>query len=184
MLTEISHAVEFLSRLIPDSARVPPEQRDNWKDALTRLLSQRFQSHWNPECPLAGNAYRAVTTFAGKLDPVLVQAAGEAGLPQSVLSVNVPRDLVLWVDPYSVSYRIRDNSSVFALYEDKSRCRAFGLRSDFSISASSTPVMIRAPHDDRSATSSPLALHSHQQSNGGRHQFVTPRSHAGSLSSA
>ncbi|RKP38532.1 hypothetical protein BJ085DRAFT_1883, partial [Dimargaris cristalligena] len=121
MLTEISYAVDFLGRLIPESAAVPPELREGWKDALTRLLSQRFQAHWNVTNPFAGNAYRAVTTFAGRLDRTLVAAAEEAGLSMHVLATYLPRDLVLWIDPYSVSYRIRDNSAVFALYEDKSQ---------------------------------------------------------------
>ncbi|KAJ1652701.1 hypothetical protein IWQ61_007022, partial [Dispira simplex] len=72
MHTEISHAVNFLCRLIPESAPVLPEQREAWKEALTTLLTHRFQGHWDVHQPMVGNAYRAITTFAGELDDVLV----------------------------------------------------------------------------------------------------------------
>ncbi|KAJ1961166.1 hypothetical protein IWQ62_003959 [Dispira parvispora] len=149
MHTEISHAVTFLCRFIPESAPVQPEQREAWKDALTTLLTRRFQGHWDVNQPMVGNAYRAITTFAGELDNVLVDAAEMAGLSRSLLASYLPRELVLWVDPFVVSYRIRDSNSTFALYEDKARCRALGMHktvADFNVvSSSPTPVLIRPP---------------------------------------
>ncbi|KAJ1928705.1 hypothetical protein IWQ60_001805 [Tieghemiomyces parasiticus] len=166
MLTEIGYAVDFLCRLIPESASVPPEQRDGWKDALTRLLSQRYRGHWNVYQPYSGNAYRSLTTFAGQLDPTLVQAAAQAQLPLSVLQNYMPRDLVLWVDPYAVSYRIRDGSSVFTLYEDKSQVRALGLKSTSDLSftqTTSAPVSIRPPSALGNAPYTPANQRSHHR---------------------
>ncbi len=35
----------------------------------------------------------------------------------------MPRDFVLWIDPFSVSYRVGDHGNIMTLYEDRSRGR-------------------------------------------------------------
>ena len=37
--------------------------------------------------------------------------------------MNLPRDFVLWIDPFSVSYRVGDHGNIMTLFEDRSRGR-------------------------------------------------------------
>lgn len=38
-----------------------------------------------------------------------------------MIHTHLPRDFVLWIDPYSVSYRVGDHGNIMTLYEDRSR---------------------------------------------------------------
>lgn len=40
-----------------------------------------------------------------------------------MIHTHLPRDFVLWIDPYSVSYRVGDHGNIMTLYEDRSRGR-------------------------------------------------------------
>ncbi|RUP50829.1 hypothetical protein BC936DRAFT_137581, partial [Jimgerdemannia flammicorona] len=42
--------------------------------------------------------------------------------PTTIYS-SIPRDFVLWIDPYTVSYRVGDHGNINTLFEDRSRGR-------------------------------------------------------------
>ncbi|ORX97879.1 hypothetical protein K493DRAFT_313889 [Basidiobolus meristosporus CBS 931.73] len=84
-------------------------------------MSDKFSSHWDVDQPFIGNAYRAICNFAGRMDPLLYTAAIHAHVEPSAIEQFLPKDLVLWVDPFSVSYRVGDHGLVRTLYEDRSR---------------------------------------------------------------
>ncbi|RUP29740.1 hypothetical protein BC936DRAFT_138673, partial [Jimgerdemannia flammicorona] len=71
MIVEIAQAVEFLSRLV--SNRVDTDTVSRFKQNLTNVLHARFDGHWDTQRPYSGNAYRAISSFNGVLDPVLVE---------------------------------------------------------------------------------------------------------------
>ncbi|KAJ1938556.1 hypothetical protein EC988_007551, partial [Linderina pennispora] len=66
----------------------------------------------------------------------------------------LPRDVVVWCDPYNVTYRLGDHGTVYTVYEDKQLLidsvkktmaeRAAKSSGDFVISAYTTPVVIRS----------------------------------------
>ncbi|KAI9005994.1 hypothetical protein BC832DRAFT_526035, partial [Gaertneriomyces semiglobifer] len=114
---EISAASTFLSTHL--SASVPPDQRSAFQASLQRQMTLKFDAHWNPTLPLAGNAYRAINISGGKPDPVLMNAADECGLGIDVLMSSFPEEYVLWVDPFSVTYRVGDHGYPTVIWEDR-----------------------------------------------------------------
>lgn len=52
-----------------------------------------------------------------------VTAAEKANINPALIHANLPRDFVLWIDPFSVSYRVGDHGSIMTLFEDRSRGR-------------------------------------------------------------
>ncbi|KAG2234129.1 hypothetical protein BDF21DRAFT_488931 [Thamnidium elegans] len=121
MHIEIAQAVEFLGRLL--QSKVDQEIVNTFKERLTELLKVRFQDHWDPQQPYRGNGYRALSNFNGQLDPILTNASIQASVQPSTIHAHLPRDFVLWIDPFSVSYRVGDHGNIMTLFEDRSRGR-------------------------------------------------------------
>ncbi|KAI8891368.1 BTG-domain-containing protein [Backusella circina FSU 941] len=121
MHIEIAQAVEFLGRLL--NSKVDSDTISTFKERLSDLLKKRFTDHWDAQQPYRGNAYRAISNFNGQLDPIIEQACDKAACSSKVIHAHLPRDFVLWVDPFSVSYRVGDHGNIMTLYEDRSRGR-------------------------------------------------------------
>ncbi|KAI7892007.1 uncharacterized protein EV154DRAFT_419367 [Mucor mucedo] len=151
MHIEIAQAVEFLGRLL--QSKVDQEIVSLFKERLVELLKVRFKDHWDPQQPYRGNGYRALSNFNGQLDPLLTQASIQASVQPTTIHLHLPRDFVLWIDPFSVSYRVGDHGNIMTLFEDRSRGR-------ISLKLDSQPTTIIAP---ASPNSSPLM------------QYITPR---------
>jgi len=113
MLNEINTAVEFIIRLLRSSG-VTSAQTEAFKASLKASLSRKFASHWSPNEPMKGNAYRSILVTQGFIDPVLTQSAKAAGLV-SLDKRWFPSELIIWIDPLEVTYRIGDYGSVAAL---------------------------------------------------------------------
>ncbi|KAI7866254.1 hypothetical protein BDF14DRAFT_1815877 [Spinellus fusiger] len=122
MHTEITQAVDFLARLL--QSKLDQERLVLLKNQLTDLLAHRFVDHWDPLHPYRGNGFRALSNFNGQLDPVLALAANNADIPVTCIDRHLPRDFVLWIDPFSVSYRVGDHGNIMTLFEDRSRGRS------------------------------------------------------------
>lgn len=80
------------------------------------LFSEHCQHHWFPQTPCRGSGYRCLR-INHKIDPLIGKAACSIRLTQEELSVLLPRELTVWVDPYEVSYRIGEDGSTCVLYE-------------------------------------------------------------------
>ncbi|KAI9273073.1 hypothetical protein BDA99DRAFT_499949 [Phascolomyces articulosus] len=121
MHMEIAQAVDFLGRLLQSKF----EQNDllSFKHELTKVLKARFADHWDPQQPTRGNGFRSISNLNSQLDPVLLQAAVKSSVSPSLIYMNLPRDFVLWIDPFSVSYRVGDHGNIMTLFEDRSRGR-------------------------------------------------------------
>lgn len=50
-------------------------------------------------------------------------AAQKADIDAPLLHSYLPRDFVLWIDPFSVAYRVGDHGNIMTLFEDRSRGR-------------------------------------------------------------
>ncbi|GAN05251.1 protein BTG1-like [Mucor ambiguus] len=134
MHIEIAQAVEFLGRLL--QSKVDQDVVGNLKETLTELLKVRFEDHWDPQQPCRGNGYRALSNFNGQLDPMLNEACIKASIQPSIIHAHLPRDFVLWIDPFSVSYRVGDHGNIMTLFEDRSRGR-ISLKLDPSLNSTS-----------------------------------------------
>ncbi|KAG0166797.1 hypothetical protein DFQ28_000621 [Apophysomyces sp. BC1034] len=121
MYLEIVEAGKFLARFLQD--HVDQDLLSRFQEELAEVLEQRFCGHWDPKQPYRGNGYRAITNFDDMLDPVIAAAAQNVRLPTTLVQSHLPRDLVLWIDPFSVSYRIGDHGNIMTLFEDRSRGR-------------------------------------------------------------
>ncbi|RUP42730.1 hypothetical protein BC936DRAFT_138161 [Jimgerdemannia flammicorona] len=153
MIVEITQAVDFLGRLL--SNKVASEALVVFKTNLTNVLQDRFAGHWDVNRPYFGNGFRAISCFNGVMDPILVKAAQMSTLTPATLYAHLPRDFVLWIDPYSVSYRVGDHGNINTLFEDRSRGSS---RITFKLDANSPAVSsIHEIVHTASPTLSPLA---------------------------
>ncbi|KAF9356443.1 Protein btg1 [Mortierella sp. AD094] len=117
MLLEISCASDFLCRFLSASSSCTPQIIDDFKKETAALMQAKYTNHWDPQRPHYGNGYRAITSFGGKVDPLLCEAAQKSSLPVETLHGLIPRDLVLWVEPFTVSFRVGDHGSINTIYD-------------------------------------------------------------------
>ncbi|KAF9199541.1 Protein btg1 [Haplosporangium sp. Z 27] len=117
MLLEISCASDFLCRYVAASASCTPQIIEAFKKQVVALMQEKYTNHWDPQRPHYGNGYRAITSFGGKVDPLLCEAAQKSELPLETLADHIPRDLVLWVEPFTVSFRVGDHGSINTIYD-------------------------------------------------------------------
>ncbi|KAF9997565.1 Protein btg1 [Entomortierella chlamydospora] len=117
MLLEITCASDFLSRYVAASASCTPQIIEAFKTQVVALMQEKYTNHWDPQRPHYGNGYRAITCFGGKVDPLLCEAAKNCDLPLETLANQIPKDLVLWVEPFSVSFRVGDHGTINTIYD-------------------------------------------------------------------
>lgn len=124
MLTEISYACGFLVRHIPTPHPVSTDTATLFHDALAVLLTEKLEKlSWDINYPLKGCASRSLMCLGGKVDPVIREAAQSVGLHD--VDLFFPMDLVLWIDPNSVSYRTgNDHTPIILIWEDRSAALA------------------------------------------------------------
>lgn len=84
-------------------------------EELERALRCKFQTHWYPEQPSRGSAYRCLRT-GHPADTVLDTAARESGLAAAEVRESLPTDLCVWIDPGEVSYRIGERGHIRVIY--------------------------------------------------------------------
>ncbi|KAF9411560.1 Protein btg1, partial [Entomortierella beljakovae] len=73
MLLEITCASDFLCRYIAPSASCTPQIMEEFKSQVVALMQEKYTNHWDPQRPHYGNGYRAITSFGGKVDPLLCE---------------------------------------------------------------------------------------------------------------
>ncbi|KAI7820853.1 hypothetical protein BC939DRAFT_386531, partial [Gamsiella multidivaricata] len=135
MLLEISCASDFLCRFLTASSSCTPQIIDDFKKETVALMQEKYTDHWDPQRPHYGNGYRAITSFGGKVDPLLCKAAQKSSLPMETLQGLIPRDLVLWVEPFTVSFRVGDHGSINTIYD--------GSRGKVSMKADNSPFQLK-----------------------------------------
>jgi protein Tob/BTG len=114
MMKEIREASEFLTRLLPKS--IHQDVRASFSRHLTLSMEKRFTGHWYIGSPQRGSGFRAITSYHGRIDTVITDAATKSGLKDIVRLM--PIELTLWVDPKSVSYRMGDTGSIGVVYDE------------------------------------------------------------------
>jgi len=146
MIYEIATAIEFIGKLV--EKMLSPDQLSKFGERLTELLCEKYSSHWDPQQPLRGNAYRSIMVTKGFIDPILLLSAKHAGVTFDPRWI--PSDFIIWIDPNEVTYRIGDCGSVAFLplvYATKAPLKP--------IPVSSSPAMCST---NASLSSSPTSL--------------------------
>ncbi|KAJ1963942.1 hypothetical protein GGI12_001740 [Dipsacomyces acuminosporus] len=151
MQTEIESTANFWLKYIPDTS-LSTEKKECFKQALIDTLTDKYTGHWHLEKTTAGSGYRSISNWKC-IDSSLASAASQADVSIEVLERHLPRDIVLWCDPYNVTYRVGDHGSIYTVYEDKRGLiesvkknmaeKVSKSNGDFVISAYTTPVVIR-----------------------------------------
>ena len=120
MLLEINFAASHIvSWLKSASIQITDEASESFILALSNLLKDKYQGHWDPNYPNSGNGYRAITSFDGHMDPLLLEAADKSQVPMETLQSCLPRNFVIWVDPLVVSFRVGDYGYPVNIYSAK-----------------------------------------------------------------
>ncbi|KAJ2080242.1 hypothetical protein H4R24_003217 [Coemansia sp. RSA 988] len=152
MHTEVENAANFWLKYIPETS-VSGEKRDLLHDKLIELLCNKYQGHWHMERTAAGSGYRSISNWR-KLDSIFVEAAEQTSVAVEILERWLPRDVIVWCDPYNVTYRVGDHGTIYTVYEDKRGLlesvkksvaeKVSKSNSDFVLSAYTTPVVLRS----------------------------------------
>jgi hypothetical protein len=101
MHTEIEIAAKFIASYLPI------EEQQEYIEHLVKMLVARISGHWYPSMPIRGSAYRSIKLLH-KLDSILLFGNFSVHL--------LPRDCVVFIDPYSVSFRMGSNY-IISLYD-------------------------------------------------------------------
>jgi len=110
MKNEILAAVNFITKLMSHSS-FTLDQENLFRSSLLSLMESKFSSHWDPTDPLKGNAYRSILLTENYLDPIIVMSSKLAGIVE-IDRKKLPSELVIWIDPNEVTYRLGDNGSI------------------------------------------------------------------------
>jgi protein Tob/BTG len=115
MFTEINSASDFICRYL---YKLEKDKIVIFKNQLIQLLSQKYNSHWDLSNPIKGGAFRSITIIDGRIDSIILAAAQKAGLDVSSCFTS---DLIIWCDPYNVSYRVGgDYNRICSIYDENS----------------------------------------------------------------
>ncbi|KAL0995002.1 hypothetical protein UPYG_G00130510 [Umbra pygmaea] len=148
MKEEIAAAVFFVARLVKRHGSLETERRDRFSAALTSALFENYKSHWYPQTPLKGQAYRCLRmNRAQRRDPVLESACLRSSVPYEGLGL--PLEITIWVDPGEVSCRYGEHSIPFCVTQLQG-CR----RGDREFSRRIHEAVERANSDIQSGSSS------------------------------
>jgi len=111
---EIVVAATWWRHVVVKHKDITPNKADKFYDALIALLSERLFSHWYPEEPLKGQAYRSISfdTMNG-VDSVLMKACTGAQISFSSLRTMFPATIehvIMWINPGEVVLKVYSNS--------------------------------------------------------------------------
>ncbi|XP_071964125.1 protein Tob1-like [Antedon mediterranea] len=142
MNSELQVAVQFVCSYLYN--KLPRRRIDGFGYELEKALDHKFQGHWYPERPTKGSAYRCLKFQSSRLDPAVDIASKKSGLKVEEILANLPHDLMVWIDPREVSYRIGEKGSTKILYSDHHA------EESIDNTAADDEVASHAGHDDAS----------------------------------
>ena len=119
MQLELKSAVNFLTHLLRLAATIEEYNLKLFHFHLTNELWRRYTKCWFVNKSMKGSAYRRIR-LNGVRDPLLCKVARNSYICEDLLYRSFPSQLMLWVDPFEVSYRIGEFGSICVLYNSDS----------------------------------------------------------------
>lgn len=119
MSLEIQSAADFIVNLVKISKHnsVSEYQLTRFNNAIVQTLKERYCCHWNPELPWRGEGYRCIR-INKNLDMLIELAGKSVGLSAKILKLSLPEDLIIWINPNLVSFRIKEYGNICIIYEN------------------------------------------------------------------
>ena len=118
MKLEVQSAVNFLVHILRlAQCNIKETTLQKFKENLIVEMYHSYRFHWYPENPVKGSGYRIIRINAYKFNPILVQAGKKVRIPLSILTNNMPH-LILWINPFEVSYRMKERTYILYEYEE------------------------------------------------------------------
>ena len=117
MNIEFVSASNFFVYLV--SHKFNKKEQERFRECLTRVIRQRFRDHWFPEKPYAACGFRCLHIREDYFAPIIAQACACAQISLDSVKKALPSNMMIWIDPYEVTYRIGDSGVILCLYEYK-----------------------------------------------------------------
>ena len=103
---------------IKGNRNLTEKQLQNFQIILIQFLSHKYTHHWAINNPIKGSGFRCLR-INKILDPAIKYAAQLAHINISLLQQILPLELTIWIDPYSVDYRIGENGSICNIFQHR-----------------------------------------------------------------
>ncbi|XP_066571708.1 protein BTG4 [Amia ocellicauda] len=114
MKEEIAATVFFITRLAKRHGKLPRKSSERLAVELTAILFDRYRTHWYPENPEKGQAFRCMRMNKWQLrDPVLEQACWQSDVDYE--DMGLPKEITIWVDPGEVCCRYGEKNKPFSV---------------------------------------------------------------------
>jgi hypothetical protein len=114
MIPEIQLGVHFLVLNFLVN-KLPKQRVASFAKELTECLKLKYKGHWYPKTPDRGTAFRCLEVRESVCDPLIYRAARAAGISIEQVRSRLPDALYLWMDPYTVCYRVGEHGAVSVL---------------------------------------------------------------------
>ncbi|XP_044134660.1 uncharacterized protein LOC122927133 isoform X2 [Bufo gargarizans] len=154
MRDELLAGVEYIKTLANRFQNLDPVMVDLFGEKLAERLCQKYTGHWYPEKPMKGQAYRCIRINRHDRDESILEACSHSGLKYHELTL--PKEMTLWIDPYEVSCRLREESNPYTVARFDLRTPHLPDPSSRVLNSSYADCSTPTPEEDSSIGSSSL----------------------------
>jgi len=117
MKNELYSAANFLVYLL-ESSNITNVQSKKLFTSIVEILRRKYCHNWYPEAPNKGTSYRCIR-INNKIDSLLLEAGVNCKIDEHFFKQYLPNELIVWIDPGKVSYRIGEYGNIMILYDTK-----------------------------------------------------------------
>jgi protein Tob/BTG len=119
MKQELISAANLIVHLLRlnKNCRISEAQLKKFRNCLIETIYRRCRDHWFPDAPEKGSCYRSLRFHEIKKVSCLTQACEAAKLKKEFLQEMLPNDLMIWINPLEVLYRIGEDGCICILYD-------------------------------------------------------------------